>query len=98
MCDEAFDDSLAALKLVPDWFVTSKAIKRVFAALYADENILYLNEDFANVVFSCNEMGILNIDLNNINLDTILMKMILILLFISDFWLGLLKLWKTQGT
>ena len=92
MCDEAFDDSLAALKLVPDWFVTSKAIKRVFAALYADENILYLNEDFANVVFSCNEMGILNIDLNNINLDTILMKMILILLFISDFWLGLLKL------
>ena len=42
MCDEAFDDSLAALKLVPDWFVTSKAIKRVFAALYADENILKL--------------------------------------------------------
>ena len=69
MCDEAFDDSLAALKLVPDWFVTSKAIKRVFTALYADENIPYLNEDFANVVFSCNEMGILNIDLNNINLD-----------------------------
>ena len=31
--------------------------------------MLYFNEDFVNVVFSCNEMGILNIDLNNINLD-----------------------------
>ena len=69
MCDEAFDDSLAALKLVPDWFVTSKAIKRVFTALYADENIPYLNEDFANVVFSCNEMGNFNIDLKNITPD-----------------------------
>ena len=31
--------------------------------MYADNYILYFNED------SCNEMGILNIDLNNINLD-----------------------------
>ena len=44
-------------------------IKTLFTALYEDENILYFNKDFANIVFSCNEMGILNIDLNNINLD-----------------------------
>ena len=31
--------------------------------------IFYFNEDSGNVVFSFNEMGILNIDLNNINLD-----------------------------
>ena len=37
--------------------------------MYADENILYFNEESGNVVFSCNEMGILNIDLNIINLD-----------------------------
>ena len=37
--------------------------------MYADENIIYFNEDFDNVAFNCNEMGILNIDLNNINLD-----------------------------
>ena len=55
--------------MIPDWFVTSKMIKELFTALYADENILYFNEDSRNVVFSCNEMGILNIDLNNINLD-----------------------------
>ena len=69
MCAEDVNDSLAALKLVPDWFVTNKIIKKLFAALYADENILYFNENSGNVVFNCNGMGILNIDLNNINLD-----------------------------
>ena len=69
MCDETVDDSLAPLKLIPDWFVTSKMIEKLFTALYADENILYFNEDPGNVAFNCNEMGILNIDLNDINLD-----------------------------
>ena len=69
MCDKAVDDSLAALKLIPDWFFTSKMIKKLYAALYADENILYFKKNSENVVFSCNEMGILNMDLNNINID-----------------------------
>ena len=69
MCDEAVHDSLANLKLIPDWFVTRKMIKKFFTTLYADENILYFNEDSGNVEFNCNEMGILNIDLININLD-----------------------------
>ena len=30
ICGEAVDDSLAALKLIPDWFVTSKMIKKLF--------------------------------------------------------------------
>ena len=51
--------------------------------MYADENILYFNEHFDNVVFNCNEMGILNIDLNNINLDNN---------FDEEFWLGILNL------
>ena len=67
MCDEIVDDSLTALKLVSDWFVTGKIIKNPYTALYADENMQM--KDFVNVVFSCNEMGILNIDLNNIKLD-----------------------------
>ena len=29
MCDEAVDDCLAALKLIPDWFLTSKMIKKL---------------------------------------------------------------------
>ena len=42
ICDEAVNDSLSALKLVPDWFVTNKMIKKLFTALYTDENILLL--------------------------------------------------------
>ena len=43
-------------------------IKKHFIALYVDENILYFNEDSGDV-FDCNEMGILNTDINNTSLD-----------------------------
>ena len=69
MCGKTVDDSLAALKLSPDQVVTNKIITNPFTALYTDENILYFNEDSGNAVFNCNEMGIFNIDLNNISLD-----------------------------
>ena len=70
MCDKVVNDSLPALELIPDWFNTSKMVQKRFTALYANENILYFNEDSDNVVFSCNEIGILNIDLdNNNNID-----------------------------
>ena len=69
MCDKAADDSLGALKLIPDWFVKSNIIKNLFTALYGYENILDFNEGSGNVLFTCNEMGVLNIDLNNINLE-----------------------------
>ena len=69
MFDEAVYGYLAALKFVLDWFVTSKIIKKLRTALYADENIHNFNEYFSNAAFSCNEMGIIDIDLNNINLD-----------------------------
>ena len=69
MFHRAVDDSIATLKLIPDWFVKIKTIKKLFTALHADEKILYFNEDFLNVAYICNEMAILNTDLNNINLD-----------------------------
>ena len=65
MCDEAADDSPTALKLIPDWFVTSKIIENLYTVLYADENKLFFNEDSDNGI----GMGILNIGLNNINLE-----------------------------
>ena len=70
ICDEAVNDSLSALKVIPDWFVSTKIIEVLFTALYADENILHFN-DSGNVVFSCNEMGI-----NDFTLIIILIKMI----------------------
>ena len=68
MCDKAVDDSLASLKRIPARLVTSRMIKELFTALFAEENVLNFNEDSGNI-FSCNKMGILNIDLNTINLD-----------------------------
>ena len=59
---------LNAMKLIPDWFDTNKMIKKLFT-VYADENILYFDENSGNVVFNCNGMGIINIELNNINID-----------------------------
>ena len=55
MCDKAADNSLAGLNLIPDWFVTSKMIKKHFTPQQADDEILYFNDDsYGNVVFSCN--------------------------------------------
>ena len=44
-------------------------IKKLYTAFCADENIIYFDEDSGNALSFCNEMRILNIDLNNINLD-----------------------------
>ena len=69
MCDKAVNDSLAALKLIPNWFVTSKIIKELYTALHEDNGLLIMvYGDSGEVTFFCNEMDILNLNLN-INLN-----------------------------
>ena len=51
MCDEAVDDSLTALKFIPDWFVTSKMIRKLCTALYADDSLLLFGGDSGDVTF-----------------------------------------------
>ena len=63
MSGKAVDDCLVALKFIPDWFVTTKMIKNLLTALYADD------EDSSDVIFSCNVVRILSVDLNIINFD-----------------------------
>ena len=89
ICDEAINDCLAALKFILHWFVTSKVIKKLFTALYADNNILSFNEYSGDVIISYNEMGILGLLTLMI---LIMMKITLELLFMSDFWLGIANL------
>ena len=84
-------------KLFATGLLQIKWLKELFTDLYADENILYFNKDSCNFVSNCNEMGILNTDLNNINLDNNFIKIILILLFLPHFWQDILDL-KTQRT
>ena len=44
-------------------------LKSVLLLFKQTKKIFYLDEDSGNVAFDSNEMGILNIDLNHINLD-----------------------------
>ena len=69
MCDKVVDGCLAGLKLILHWFFTNKMIESIFTVLYADENLLEFNEGSVNIIFFCNKMVILNIDVDNINLD-----------------------------
>ena len=41
MCNEAVGYSLAALKLILSWFVTSKMIKKCYSALYSDDCLFF---------------------------------------------------------
>ena len=42
LSDEVVDDFLAAFKLIPDWLVTSKVIKKLYTALYSDDGYSFL--------------------------------------------------------
>ena len=66
MPDKAVDDFLPVLKFVSGWFVTSKMTKELRNALFNDDDILFFDEDSANVT-----LGILSVHLNNINLDDV---------------------------
>ena len=95
MCDGAVDDSLAALRLISNWFLISKTIKKLYIALYADDGLLFFDENSDFATFCCNEMGFPALTI--LILIIILMEIILILLFLSDFWVGRVNL-KTQRT
>ena len=77
--DNSIDDSPAALKFIPAWFITIKAIKNIF------------NEDSSDDVFIM-KWALLILILKRLILIIILVKMILILFFLTDFKLGILNL------
>ena len=61
-------------------------IRNLHETLFTNDDILFFDEDFSNVTFFANEMGILSVDLDKINLMMLIfMKMVLKLLFMSDF-------------
>ena len=98
MCDEAVDDCLVAIKFVPDWFVTSEMIKKLFTALYADGNILFLMKILLfSHLFVMEWVFLIYILIILILAILTMIKMILILLFMSDFWLDILNLKITKN-
>ena len=85
---------LAALKFILDWIFASKMFEKFHDDLFTNDDLLFFYEEFSKVTFFANEMDILGADLDKIILedDDNFMKMILILLFMSDFWLGIINL------
>ena len=86
------DDSLAQLILIPDCFVTSRMIKKkLFTALHADENAYFMKILIVLYLIVMKWVFLILI-LIVLILIRVLMGIILILLFWSDFWLGILNL------
>ena len=71
MYDKAGNDFHSSLKFVPSWFVTSKLIKIFHDALFANDDILFFDKDFRNVIFYTNEMCIISVDLGQIHLEDV---------------------------
>ena len=69
MCDEAGDDFLAALKIIPGQLVPSKMIKHFSTALYTYDGFHFLDEDSGVATFCCGEMCILSANFSNISLN-----------------------------
>ena len=69
MCEKAVDTCLPALKFVPDWFVTNKMRKRLGSVLFFNYDIDLDDIDSDIVTFFDDCMGLVMIELNNINFD-----------------------------
>ena len=67
ICDEAIDDCLAALKFIPDWFVTSKILKKLQDPLLDNDDVLFFKEGFNKATFFATQMDIFAVDLDKIN-------------------------------
>ena len=63
MRDDVVDDCVAALKFIPDWFVTNKILEKNDNALYANDDILFYNKYFHEATFIANQEYILAVDL-----------------------------------
>ena len=58
---------MPTLKFVPDWFVTSKMVKKLDDDLFSNDDMIFVNEDSNyNITFFIDEIGILSVDFNNI--------------------------------
>ena len=92
LCDEAVDNSLAALKFIPDWFLTSKMLYwlmviYLFLIKFIIKSHLMLMKDIflMKILIKLTLMKII-----------ILMMIMLILLFSSDVWLDVVNLKNTK--
>ena len=66
MCDELVDECLAALKFIPDWFVTSKVLENLIM-LYT---LMMIYSSIMKILIkSYLLLHIVTVDLDKVNLD-----------------------------
>lgn len=74
--------------------MTIKMLETIRHVLFSNDDILFFDEYFRSVTFFTNQMGILSVDLYK-SLLTLMMlifiKVILKLLFMSNFWLDVIN-------
>ena len=59
MWEDAVEDCLATLKLIPDWFLINEMLEKFRDDLLANYDILFFDKKFSKVTFFVNEQGIL---------------------------------------
>ena len=69
MCDKAIDSCLPALKLVPDWFVTNKMLKKFVNGVFFNDDKDLHKIECDIITFFSDGMNFVTIDLNNNKLD-----------------------------
>ena len=68
ICGRAVDDCLSALP--HEWFITDKVIRKLYEALFANDDIPFLINILLKPFFA-GEMGIVSVDLDKIDLDNV---------------------------
>ena len=94
ICDEHVNDRLKAFKFIPDWFVPSKIVETFYFALVA--NVMIYSFSMKILIRShlllIEGIFLLKILVKlNLRKIIILMKMIFIPLFMSEFWLDVVN-------
>ena len=69
MCKEAVDACLPLLKFIHDRFVKKKVLKDLDNAIFFNDTLVFVNADSDDVTLFSGDMGLANVDLNNISLD-----------------------------
>ena len=69
MSHKAADYFLLTLKFVPDWFVTSKMIRKLDILLFSNDYIVFGDLEFDFIIFFSSDIDLNSITLDKINLD-----------------------------
>ena len=70
-CDKTVDAFLPTLTFFLDWIVTKIMIQKPGDVVFSNDDAVFVNKDSGNVTFFRDEVGILNVDLKNINLHDV---------------------------